>query len=213
MGPRPRIDVSSEHTPINYPSRRKSCNPNFNDLTTTVAASQNPDVKEVGQSTPPLLFQEREVSSNPFGVSGLQQQATASGSQQQASSSVRKSWLNADLWGTRKLVRGNESISSVEVTFCREEREIEIWKVCKLCLKREISMPTLKRTELVFQGECAQRRLSEAEAGMDRRTWEQRNADVALCDHQSGTRISDVGASTGESMGRSGSKRKDKFMW
>ena len=39
-----------------------------------------------------------------------------------------------------------------------------------------------KKAELAFQGECiAQKRLSEAEAEMDRRSWwEQRNSDVAL---------------------------------
>ena len=43
----------------------------------------------------------------------------------------------------------------------REEKEIEIWKVSKLCRKGEISMSTLNRK---FNGECAaQKRLSEAE--------------------------------------------------
>ena len=112
------IDFSSEHTPINCPSRRNSFNTE-NDLTATVAASETPDMKEVGQSTSPLFFQEREVSSDPFCVSGFQQQAAASGSQQQASSSVVSPRLSADLWGTRKLVRGNGSISSVEGTLSR----------------------------------------------------------------------------------------------
>ena len=79
------IDVSSEHTPNNNPSRRDSFNTDYNDLNTTVAASETPDTKEVGQSTSPLLFQERKVSSNPFSVSGFQQQASASGSRQQTS--------------------------------------------------------------------------------------------------------------------------------
>ena len=35
---------------------------------------------------------------------------------------------------------------------------------------------------LAFQGECSRDRLSEAEAEMDRRNWEQRNADIALCE-------------------------------
>ena len=71
--PKTCIDVSSGHTPINYSSRRKSFNTDCNDLTTTVAASETPFLKKVGQSTSPLLFQEREVSSNPFCVSGFQQ--------------------------------------------------------------------------------------------------------------------------------------------
>ena len=60
------IDVSSELTPINYSSRRNSFNTDYNDFTTTVAASETPDMKEVWQSISPLLFQEREVSSNPL---------------------------------------------------------------------------------------------------------------------------------------------------
>ena len=56
------IDASSEHTPVNYPSRRNSLNADYNDLTTTVAASETPDMKEVGRSTSPLFSQEREVS-------------------------------------------------------------------------------------------------------------------------------------------------------
>ena len=40
--PKSCIDVRSEHTPINYPSRRNSFNIE-NDLTTTVAASENSD--------------------------------------------------------------------------------------------------------------------------------------------------------------------------
>ena len=41
-------------------------------------------------------------------------------------------------------MRGDESISSGEVHH-REEKETEIWKVCKLCPKGEISMSTFNR--------------------------------------------------------------------
>ena len=38
-----------------------------------------------------------------------------------------------------------------------------------------------KEAELAVQGKCvAQKRLSEAEAEMDKRNWEQRDADIAL---------------------------------
>ena len=57
------IEVSSEHTPINFPSRKGSFN--SNDLTTTVAASGVTDTIEVGQLTSPLFSQEREVSASP----------------------------------------------------------------------------------------------------------------------------------------------------
>ena len=47
------------------------------------------DTTEEGQLLSQLFSQTREVSANPFGVSGSQQQAAASSSQQQqASSSV-----------------------------------------------------------------------------------------------------------------------------
>ena len=60
--PNTSIDASSEHTPVNYSSRRNSFNTDYNDLTTTVAACEPPDMKEVGRSTSPKLSQEREVS-------------------------------------------------------------------------------------------------------------------------------------------------------
>ena len=67
---------------------------------------------------------------------------------------------------------------------CREEKEIEIWKVCKLCPKGDFSMSTLNRKlNWPVQEECtAQKRSSEAEAEMDIRNWEQRDADLALCE-------------------------------
>ena len=71
-------EVSSEHTPINFPSRKDSFDTDFNDLATTVAASEITDTIEVGQLTSPLFPQVREVSAYPFGVSASQQQAAAS---------------------------------------------------------------------------------------------------------------------------------------
>ena len=140
--PKTCIDVSCEHAPINYPLRRNSFNTDYNDLTTTVAAFETLDMKEAGQSTSPLMFQEREVNFNPFCVSGFQQQAAASGSPQQVPASVVNAWLGADMWSsTRKVLRGNESIASAEGTWSRK-KEIEILNVRKLCLKGEISMST-----------------------------------------------------------------------
>ena len=75
---------------------------------------------------------------------GFHQQAAASCSPQQVPASVVKPWLSADMWSsTRKPVRGNESIASVEGTLSRGK--IEIWKVSKLCLKGGISMSTWSR--------------------------------------------------------------------
>ena len=113
MSPSPASDVSSEHTPINDPSRRNGFNIE-NDLATTAAASENSD--------------------------GFHVQAAASGGPQLVPGSVVYPWLSADMWSsTRKPVRGNASNAS------REERETEIWKVRKLCLKGEFSMSTWSR--------------------------------------------------------------------
>ena len=87
--PKSCIDVRSEHTPINYTSRRNSFNTDYNDLTTTVAASEPPDMKEVEQSSSPLMFLEGQVSSNPFCVCGFRFSA-ASDSQRWPAASITK---------------------------------------------------------------------------------------------------------------------------
>ena len=48
--PKTWIDVSSEHTPINYSSRRNNFNTEYKDLTAT-QPSETPDIKDVGQNT------------------------------------------------------------------------------------------------------------------------------------------------------------------
>ena len=107
-------------------------------------------MKEVGQSSSPLMFQEREVSFNT--VSGFQQQAAASSSQQQAASSVVNPWLIADLWGTRKLVRGKESISSVDGTLSRGKRDRDLESVQTLSERRNLHAYLEKKAELAVQG-------------------------------------------------------------
>ena len=73
---------------------------------------------------------------------------------------------------------------------CREEKEIEIWKVRKLCLKGEISMSTWSRKRnWLFKKNAQLRKISEAQTEMDIRNWEHRNADIALLWNQSRTRI------------------------
>ena len=47
---------------------------------------------------------------------------------------------------------------------------------------------------------------------MDRRKWEQRNADIALYQVNQEFRSQRVEVLAGESMGRSGSNRKDEFI-
>ena len=98
--PKTCIDFSSDHTPINCSSRRNSSNIDLNDLTTTVAASENSD--------------------------GFHQQAAASCSSQQASNEVNP-WISPDMWpSTRKSVRNNESTSSAEGTFSRGKRDRDL---------------------------------------------------------------------------------------
>ena len=80
--PKDLIEISSEHTPTNFPSRKNSFT-HIDDVR-TVVASDITETIEAGQLTSPLVTQEREVSANPFGLSVLQQ-AVASGSQQTAS--------------------------------------------------------------------------------------------------------------------------------
>ena len=75
--PKSLIEVSSEHTPINFPSRENSFNTDFNDLTTTVAASEIAETTEAEQLTSPLFSQQREISANPFGVNDFQHQAAS----------------------------------------------------------------------------------------------------------------------------------------
>ena len=91
LEPKDLIEISSDYTPINFPSRKNSFTTDIDDVP-TVAASDIAETLEEGQLTSPLFTQEREVSANPFSVSVFQQ-AAASGSQQQpASSSAIKLW-------------------------------------------------------------------------------------------------------------------------
>ena len=105
--PKSLIEVSGEHTPIYVPSRKNSFNTDFNDLTTTVAASEITNAMEVGLLASPLFSQEREVSANPFGVSGSQQQAAAS--ILRCGKSLVNPWQSTDLWSSEKPVRCVES--------------------------------------------------------------------------------------------------------
>ena len=153
--PKSCIDVSSVHTPINHPSRRNRFNIE-NDLTTMFAASENFD--------------------------GFPQQAAASGSPQQVPAGMVNPWLTADMWSsTRKLVRGSESISSVERTLSRGKRDRDLESVQTLSERTDHHAYLEQKTDLAVLGECAaQKILSDAEAHMDIRNWERRNSDIAL---------------------------------
>ena len=81
------------------------------------------------------------------------------------------------------MVRGNESISSVEGTLSRVKRNCDLESVQTLSERRNLHVYLEQKTELGVQGECAaQRRLCEAEAHMQIKIWEARNSDMALCE-------------------------------
>ena len=68
----------------------------------------------------------------------------------------------------RKLVRGNESISSVGGTLSRGKRDRDLESVQTLSERSNLQGYLEQKTELAVQGECAaQKRFSETEAEMD----------------------------------------------
>ena len=146
--PKSCIDVSSGHTPINCTSRRNSFDVEH-DLTTTVAASENTD--------------------------GFHQEAAASGFPQP----VLASLVNFGLAPTCGPTQGNwcEATRQMQVLdFVERKEETELWKVCKNYRKGESYIFTLNRKVnwLFKENVQAQKRLSEAEAEMPRRNWEQK---------------------------------------
>ena len=130
--PKSCIDIRSEHTPINYPSRRNSFNIE-NDLTTTVAAYENSDC--------------------------FQQQAAASGSSQHVSASEVNPWFGADMWArTRKPVRGNVSNVSVEETLSKRKRDRDLESVQSLSERHILQVYLEQKAEMAVRGECAAQR-------------------------------------------------------
>ena len=77
LEPKDLIEISSDYTPINFPSRKNSFATDIDDVP-TVAASDIAETLKEGQLTSPLFTQEREVSANPFSVSVIQQAAANS---------------------------------------------------------------------------------------------------------------------------------------
>ena len=130
-----------------------------NDLTTTVAASENFDC--------------------------FHQQAAASGSSQFVPACEVNPWLGEETWSarSRKVLRGNASNLSVEEMYSNGKRDRDLESVRTLSERKDMHVYLEQKAELAVRQECAaQKRLSEAEAeaGMDMRNWEQRNADIAL---------------------------------
>ena len=120
-------------------------------------------------------------------------------------------WLGADMWSsTRKLGRGNESISSVEGTLSSGKGDRDLESVQTLSERRNLQAYLEQRAELAAQRECAALiRLSEAEAEVDITNWEQSFADLALYETNRELESQRIKALSCEPMGRSNTKRKD----
>ena len=144
--PKSCIDVSSERTPINHASRTDCFNIE-NDLTTTVAASENSD--------------------------SFHKHAAARGSPQPVPASVVNPWLGAGSWSsTWQQVRGNAANACVKGTLSRGTRDQGLERLSD---RQNLHVYLEQKADLGVQGECAaQRRLSEAEADMSMIHWEQR---------------------------------------
>ena len=113
--PKPLIEVSSEHTPINLPSTKGSLDTNLDDLATTVDAFEMLDTTYVGRMTSPLFSQEREVNAIKFSVSGSQ-----------AHSCVGRAMRDVDPFSSiGKLVREIEPFSSFERPLSKGKRNRE----------------------------------------------------------------------------------------
>ena len=80
-------------------------------------------------------------------------QPTVARSEHQAS--VVNPWLGADTWSsTRKLMRGNESLSSVEGTLSRGKRDQDLEGLQTLSERRNLHVYLEQKAEWAVQGEC-----------------------------------------------------------
>ena len=82
LEPKDLIEISSDYTPINFPSRKNSFTTDIDDVP-TVAASDIAETLKEGQLTSPLFTQEQEVSAKSlwclcFSASSKRQPTAAS---------------------------------------------------------------------------------------------------------------------------------------
>ena len=134
--PKPLIEVSSEHTPINLPSKKGILDTNLDDLATTVDASEVYDTTDVGRLLSPLFFS--GISADPFSVS-----------RSQTHSSVEKSRRDVELFSSfgKPLSKGKRNRDSEGVQeFSNEKRKTVrtkrysrlLWKESWSCFSRRI---------------------------------------------------------------------------
>ena len=148
--PKSLIEVNSEHTIYNFPSRKGSLDTNLDDFAATVEALEFKDTTDNGRLTSQLLSQACEVSANP-------------------SAFLRhiEAWRNP---GVDFQASGNG---------CRKVKEFKICRVCKIlkwkgkefCPKMEILTTSFSRkADQACQGDfAAQTTLSQAHSEMCRR--------------------------------------------
>ena len=163
------IDVSSEHTPINFPPRKDSFNLE-NELTNTVAASEDfghllkrfvaCSSQHSAASTVPTLLNLGSVRSTGELVRG--------------NDSIAGSFFR-----TGDMVRGNNPVARVEESVFKGNRDHDSNSVRTSSDKQNLHKHLERKAESAVRGEnAAQKRLSEAEAGID---GEQKGSELALC--------------------------------
>ena len=147
----PRASLKpAEHPPINFFSRKDNFDTDFNDLATAAAASEIIDTTEVGQLNSPLFSQEREVSGNPFSVSGSQAHSNVWKPVQDTYlfTSIGKFCERHGFFGHWKPLRGVESFPNVEIVFAM------VYKSCNASTDSRTPMrylvPTTQRARHVL---------------------------------------------------------------
>ena len=83
--------------------------------------------------------------------------------------------------GAKKLVRGNEFVAGVEESVLRRKRERDLNSVQTLSDRQNLHRNQERKAGSAVRREsAAQKRLSEAEADLEIRRWEQKNSEIAL---------------------------------
>ena len=165
--PKSLIEVISEHTPINLPSKQGSFDTNLDDLATTVDASEVYDTTDVGRLTSPLFSVEREVSANPFSVSCSQ-----------TDSSVERPMRDTDLFSSiGRLVRDVEPFSSFGRPLSKGERNRDFWSVQDFQMDKEILMTSLKSTLIMLFKENSQLRQNYLKRSLN---WTNKNGECEM---------------------------------
>ena len=154
------------------------------------------------------------ISSLPVAASetsdGFQKQAAANGSSQFVPTDEVNPWLSADLRlaRSRKLLRSDVSnITNVGETF-QDGKEIEILKVCELCLKGKICMSTSSRKLTWLLDKSAQLRDDHLKL---KRTWKQESGEKSSSDMALFETSREFESQRLELY--QGSERMDQFMW